>query len=214
MDRIGGIVYLNLDKRTDRREQIEDVLVNQLSLPKDKIHRYAAISTSSGWMGCTISHRNIIQMAKDKGWESVLVFEDDFEPTVDPDTFRQRLGGFLESDEPFDALLLAYHCIHEHPTSSLPSAYETWGLRKTTCSQAASAYLLHSRFYDTLLANFSEAVSYIEKGHWEHWIYAADQYWKRLQADLQNTFLIFKPRMGKQRAGHSDLTGQHQDYGI
>ena len=77
-----GAFYINLDRRIDRRDSFESKSqAVGLSIP-----RFSAISLSpddaykhpddSEWhkkASCTASHQKCIEMAKDNGWESVLL---------------------------------------------------------------------------------------------------------------------------------------------
>lgn len=78
--------YINLDYRTDRREEFEN-RISQLGIP---VERFEAIKIKEGelpnpfndknWhkkMGCAYSHLNIIQLAKEQGLKNVWIFEDD-----------------------------------------------------------------------------------------------------------------------------------------
>jgi hypothetical protein len=197
-------VYINLDRRTDRRESIESVL-DSLQIPIDRRTRFPAIYHSLGWVGCTQSHCAVIEMAKREGWPAVLVFEDDFSLTVPPEEFHRVV---LEAqDIPHDVLLCAYHveASEEVPGISI--------VRRAFSAQAPSAYIVHSHFYDRLLENYRAAVAGALRGG-EHWNYINDQYWKRLQADRSTTWLYCTPRLGIQKAGYSDLAHAHVDYKV
>ena len=71
---IDKIFYINLDKRTDRKEEIE----NELKRMDLTAERYPAIYTpNSGIVGCGYSHLNVLKLAKERGYKNVLIFEDD-----------------------------------------------------------------------------------------------------------------------------------------
>ena len=74
--KIEKIFFINLDKRTDRREEIE----NELKKMELTAERYSAISTpESGIVGCGYSHLNVLKMAREQNVKNVLILEDDFE---------------------------------------------------------------------------------------------------------------------------------------
>jgi hypothetical protein len=197
-------VYINLDKRTDRREHIEAVL-NSLQIPIDRRHRFPAIYNSSGWVGCTQSHCAVIEKAKSEKWSSVLVLEDDFSLNVSPEEFHRTL---LEVKEiPHDVLLLAYHVEASEEVPGYTNVCRTFS------AQAPSAYIVHSHFYDRLLENYRAAVEGAFAGG-NHWDYINDQYWKRLQADRSTMWLYCTPRLGIQKAGYSDLAQAHVEYNV
>jgi glycosyl transferase family 25 len=60
MEHIHRIVYINLDRRTDRRQQLEDEL-QRLSIPGAKIERFAAVEHVEGLIGCGLSHLAVIR---------------------------------------------------------------------------------------------------------------------------------------------------------
>jgi glycosyl transferase family 25 len=197
--RIPPIVYINLDRRTDRREQIESEL-QRMGLSGE---RFAAIEHASGIVGCGMSHLAVLERARTAGWESVLILEDDFQFIVDKATFERQMAAFLESGLPYDVIMLSYHQGKQEPFNEVVS--------KALETQTTAGYLVHRRFYDTLIDTWREGLSkLVETG--EHWTYALDQYWKKLQPGAQWFCLI--PRIGCQRPGYSDLAGRHVDYGL
>ena len=65
---IDHIFYINLDYRTDRREQIEGELVRMDLVEKSE--RFPGIYVKEqGILGCTISHLSAIQLAKQRGYK-------------------------------------------------------------------------------------------------------------------------------------------------
>ena len=72
-ENIDKIYYINLEKRTDRKEQIEKEL-DQFGLPYERIN---AIEHTEGCIGCSCSHLFALKKAKEKGYKNVLIMEDD-----------------------------------------------------------------------------------------------------------------------------------------
>lgn len=190
MDLLGGVVYINLDRRTDRREQIEEVL-GVLGLSGE---RFAAIATCPGIIGCGKSHLAVLKMARERGWRNVLIFEDDFEPLVPTEEFWSTVrAGLAEVGEDWDVLMLSYHL----------EAKEDAGehLWKVHSGQTTSGYMVNARFYDTLIELYEWANPELERTG-RHWEYAVDQVWKRLQPAAR--WFAFKQRLGRQRASMAD----------
>jgi hypothetical protein len=80
------IYYINLDKRTDRREEFEKEMdlvgiKNYERVPGIQVENlYGVDGFSLGRLrhtACGTVHKNLIQKAKDNNFESVLIFEDD-----------------------------------------------------------------------------------------------------------------------------------------
>jgi hypothetical protein len=76
-DPIEKVLYINLDIRTDRKDEIEQQFKN-VNLPEDKIERISAVYNQHGALGCTASHIKCIKYAKEQGWKNVLILEDDY----------------------------------------------------------------------------------------------------------------------------------------
>ena len=79
MEKIAKIVYINLERRQDRREEIEQELV-QYGLSGE---RFNAISHELGLAGCNLSHIQVLKDAEEANLENLLVLEDDFQFLVD-----------------------------------------------------------------------------------------------------------------------------------
>ncbi len=73
---IDAIYCINLDRKTDRWEQMKYRLKNLGIF--DRVRRFSAIETPENHhVGCALSHRAIIAQAQKCGYETVMVIEDD-----------------------------------------------------------------------------------------------------------------------------------------
>ena len=52
MESIGRVVYINLDERVDRKQQIQQ----ELATVFPSVERFAAIKREHGGIGCVMSH--------------------------------------------------------------------------------------------------------------------------------------------------------------
>ena len=202
MNNIHHIVYINLDHRADRRAEVEGEL-SRMGLSGE---RFAAIKEHPGIVGCGKSHLAVLERAKERakeqGWENVLILEDDFQFVVEREVVEAHLKAFFDLKIPYDVLMLSYAIDSKEPYNDI--------VCRATQAQTASGYLVHSRFYDTLIANLKEAIPLlISTGR--HWDYANDQYWKRLQPTSQ--WFCMNTRIGMQRASYSDISGKFVHYG-
>ena len=193
---IGGVFYINLDHRQDRREQIEGELTS-MGLP---FERFPAIKGNPGIVGCNKSHLAVLKEAQRRGYESVVIFEDDFQFLVDKETFWNKLNAAAESLSSFDVIMLAYNLKQSEPHSAL--------LEKVLEVQTTSGYIVHSRMYDDLINLYEWATPLLQTTD-EHWIYALDQIWKRLQPTSE--WYAFKTRIGVQRPSWSDCWDNWSD---
>ena len=91
-DKIDKIIYINLKKRTDRRQQIEE----DLTALQLKYERFDAIETPGfGLLGCGLSHLSVLKLAKERAYKNVLILEDDFMFLVSKDTLEDQLNQFF-----------------------------------------------------------------------------------------------------------------------
>lgn len=195
---IDKIYYINLDHRTDRREEIE----TEFSIMGLTAERYSACHIPSfGCLGCSKSHIALLKDAIEKGYRNVLICEDDFMFTVSKEELENGLEKLFAVEEGFDVCMLSYLLIDKEPTN-----YDF--LTKVKEAQTTSGYLVNKHYYETLLEAFEHGAEELEKTG-QHWLYAVDQIWKPLQK--QDTWYCFTPRFGKQREGYSDIAGCNRD---
>jgi glycosyl transferase family 25 len=199
-DNIDKIFYINLEKRIDRREQIEEELQNYNLY--DKAERFQAIHTpNQGILGCTQSHLEVLKLAKERQYKNVLILEDDFCFIVSKDDFEGELDQFFNEKITFDVCMISYH-IQQSQSTEYPF------VQKIIEAQTASGYIVNNSFYDNLINIYEYAVPLLQQTV-EHWNYANDQVWKRIQA--QSNWYALSTRCGKQRPGFSDNSGQYLD---
>jgi len=198
-DYITKIIYINLDRRTDRREHIESQF-RQSNI--SNYERFSAIERppGQGIVGCGYSHLEVLRLARERKYPNILIMEDDFEFMVSPEEFICQLQLFFESPagKNYDVCMLGYNL---HEMSECP---ETPWVHRVRYAQTASAYIVHSRYYDSLIELYEWAIPRLEQTG-QHWIYANDVVWKDLQAS--DTWYCFSKRVGKQIAGFSDNAG-------
>jgi len=198
---INKIFYINLDKREDRKEEIESELKNYELF--ENSHRIQAIETpGQGILGCTMSHLNAIKLAKDRNYTNVLILEDDFQFTISKEEFENQLQIFFDSKIPYNICMISYNIQRSEPT-------EYPFLTKVVEAQTASGYIVHHSFYDKMIELYEWAIPLLRDTR-EHWHYANDQCWKRLQPE--SNWYCLTPRCGRQRPGYSDNSEQFQDH--
>ena len=196
---IPQIVFINLDKRTDRREQIEKELT-EYELP---FERFNAIHNRFGIVGCTQSHLEVLKLAKTRGYKSVLILEDDFTFLVSRKEFEDEMEKICNSGIDYDVCMLAYNLFD---SVEIP---EYFFLRKVLNAQTASAYIVKEHYYDVLIQLYEHNIPLL-KSTAEHWNYANDQCWKVLQK--KDNWIYTTLRIGKQRDGFSDNAQAYMNY--
>jgi len=196
---IDKIIYINLNKRIDRREQIEKEL-NDFDLSYE---RFEAIETKGfGILGCGKSHLQVLKLAKERNYENILILEDDFTFLVSKEEFETQLTSFFDLKMDYDVLFLSYNLRRFEPL-------ENSIVNKSLEVQTASGYLVHKNYYDKLIQLYEWAMPLLEQTR-AHWIYANDQVWKQLQE--KDNWYYFITRIGKQIDGYSDNAGCYVDY--
>jgi glycosyl transferase family 25 len=189
---IDHIFFINLDKRTDRREHIE----NEMRKYNLNAERYSAIYTPhSGIIGCSFSHLNVLKLAKERGYKNVLILEDDFEFLVSKEEFELEIKKLFNSNIQFDVVMLSY-IIQEY--SDIPNCSF---LKKVLNGQTASGYLVNGHYLDTLINLYEWSTKELEKNN-EHWLYGNDACWKTLQPN--GNWYFFVKKIGKQISDYSD----------
>jgi len=190
MDQIEKVIYINLKERTDRREDTIQELAK--IFPDEKILRFEAIKHNSGAIGCTMSHISVLEMAIREKWENVLILEDD-------------IGWNTDFSLLINLLNLSYHVI-------LLSGYSVNYDKSTSrviSSQTTGAYIVNSRYYQTLLNNYNEGLEkLLNTGNLG--LYAIDRYWKHLQ--VKDNWYIIQPNLCFQKPSYSDIEKRHVNY--
>jgi glycosyl transferase family 25 len=201
MDSIDAFIYINLDKRVDRRGEILSEF-NKIGIPEEKIYRVPGVECNLGALGCTLAHINALKFAKENGFKHFIIFEDDFTFVVDSDTFNNNLVKFFDLNLNYHVAMLGYNLQKSEPFNEL--------LGYAREAQTASCYLVNNTFVDTLIDCLSKGAKQLAATG-KHWIYINDQYWKRLQNE---GWYYFMTRIGIQRAGFSDCARAFRDYGV
>ena len=188
--------YINLDRRADRREQIEKEFADRGL----NVERFKGIEHAYPAVGCTLSHIAVLKLARERGYESAMIFEDDFTFLVSKDEWTDLLA---KLPSVYDVVMICCGVIK-------PGTYYNETFDRVQEVQQTAGYIVHSRFYNRIIANFEEgARKFIESPH-IHWLYALDQYWKSLQTESE--WFSFKKKIAKQRAGFSDITQSFVEY--
>lgn len=201
---IDHIFYINLDRRADRREEIETQL-KAFGLPYE---RFSAIETpGQGIVGCGLSHTAVLRLAKERGYKNILILEDDFEFLVSKDEFESHLTQLFEHQPPihFDVCMLSYN-LHLFETHSSGSNL----VGRVKYAQTASGYIVNAHYYDAIIQLYEWAIPLLKQTG-QHWIYANDVIWRQLQE--RDQWVYFLTRLGRQSAGYSDNAQSFQNHG-
>jgi glycosyl transferase family 25 len=206
-DFINKVIYINLEKRVDRKTSVEKELL--LYFPQEKIVRFNAFYENNGPIGCTKSHIGAIEMAIENKWKNCLIVEDDIEWIKEP-KFTEMYNLFKKLfKNPFDVILLNSYNMRRYDKKTY----------RVTIGSSTAAYLCHHTYYTKLLENFKKGLELlieyrktneldINKRFCE---YNIDEYWKKLQA--KDRWYSVVPSLCIQKDGYSDCTKLVQNYG-
>jgi GR25 family glycosyltransferase involved in LPS biosynthesis len=209
MEHIDCVYYMNLDHREDRRAQIEGEL-DKLGVPQAKQTRIPGIyKPGFGILGCGLAHKRAIETFLASPHKTCLIFEDDFEFTVDMDYVHMLLDSIFQEGIKFDCIMLAGVILE-----AMPTAYPF--LLKVLNAHTASGYLITKEFAPTLLESYTESTRLLEDTYNETGVkeisYHNDIYWKKYQASSR--WFLINPRIGEQRQSYSDNLERDLKYGF
>jgi GR25 family glycosyltransferase involved in LPS biosynthesis len=190
---IDHIFYINLDKRSDRKELFEAELM-KYGLTAE---RFTGIyhPPPMGIVGCGKSHLQVLELAKLRQYKNVLIFEDDFYFTEPKQVVEDCLQKLFTTKPDFDVCFLAQN-LHLG-TLDVDDPLFTRVLYSVT----ASGYIVNEHYYDKLIELYKPAIPKLEQTG-AHWLYANDMIWKSLQET--DNWYCFTKCLGKQRDSISD----------
>lgn len=197
--KIGVFYYINLERRIDRechmKKQFKEYditnyeRINAVNMPK------------KGYLGCSLSHVKTIETFLQSEHEVCVILEDDFEFTQTKEVCENMFTRFFEDNLEWDCVMLS--------SNTKQAAYYNEYLDKCIRAYTTAGYMINRNFATTLLKNIREGVENLIRNDLQH-MYAIDVHWMSLQ--FKSKWYIFKPKLGQQRAGYSDIEQRHVDY--
>jgi hypothetical protein len=141
-DLISHVIYINLDKRDDRKKHIE----KELSIfNPEKITRLPAVIDAHPTTGCAKSHYNALKLARDNKYPNVLIVEDDacWNKVNESFPVLQRL-----LKEPYDGIALGiFGDNFDKDTLRVHGGFTT------------HAYIVKEPFYEKYIKMYEDAIS-------------------------------------------------------
>ena len=196
-----NVFYINLDKRTKRKESCE----KQLKQLEWEFERFPAIKHKNGAIGCALSHLKILEMAKEKKLKYVIVMEDDF-IIVNIPKFKETFHNFLNKKPYFDVLKLGGNPFP--PYKNITDTYVHLNYSQTT-----HAYLVFDHYYDTLIQNYKESIFLMNNyGRGPMGIFCCDVWQNVLIHKKNHTWLMLFPLHVTQLSDYSDIEEKVVDY--
>jgi hypothetical protein len=199
MNHIDKVVYINLNKRTDRRQHIESLL-STYDIPAQRFEAIEHFPNGSanmslfGLYGCGQSHLAVLKLARDNGWRNVMILEDDILFNLPKQDFEQDISKLFEQVPEFDVCMLDINLQRSEPVD------QDWLIR-VKYAHCAGAYIVKSHYYQKLIDLYEWALPLLlDTG--AHWIYANDAVWGQLQET--DRWITFKTQICRQMSGYSD----------
>lgn len=182
-------LYINLDKRVDRKEKIEKELIEFGFI---KPNRISAIENEIGLIGCSLSHIKCLEEAKKNNWSHVLIMEDDIY-FVNKERCKNLIEKYIDYD--YDVLFLGAW-IRDNKYSKIDD-----NLIKIKNAYTSHSYIVKSHYYDKLIQNLREGIE-LKKNNPNDEQYNIDNYWGKLQ-NSDNWFCL-RPIMCSQYNDYSN----------
>jgi len=173
---------MNLDKRTDRKDQME----NQLKIfDSQNVHRVSAVlDEQHGYLACLKSHLIALKMAKDNKYDNVLILEDDA-AWANVEKAYPVFEKLVK--EPFDVIMLGGTSVkYDHTTYRVKQA------------QSSASYLVKKEYYDTMIKQCEDVLALNDVN-----VTPDVQLFWPLQA--KDRWLIVAPSLMIQRKSYSDI---------
>ena len=181
--------YINLSERTEKNENTIKEL-NRFGIFKP--NRFEAIKHEIGLVGCVKSHIRCIELAKERDYPFVCIFEDDivFRQT---EKCQEMIHKYINYD--YDVLYLGAW-VRDNQYEFINK--ELIHINYACCSHS---YIIKNHYYDTLLKNYYEGME-LKIENKENNSYNIDEYTNHLQR--VDKWYCFYPHFVSQKDGYSD----------
>ena len=192
---IDRIIVINLDKSTERLALIQNEF-ERVGLG-DKVERFKAVEHRLTAIGCHESHLEVLKLILKRGYENVLIVEDDFEFVQSKEAVIAALDKFLQTyGDTYDVVTLVDYSVKEFK-------YVDELVSRLIKSYSAVGYMVNKRILPELIKLQEQALVLHERTG-AHWLYANDVIWNTLQST--KNWYIFNKRLGRNRPGMSTIS--------
>jgi GR25 family glycosyltransferase involved in LPS biosynthesis len=192
---------INLDRRTDRWEESEE----EFKKHGLNVERFSAFDGKSltqmpglnaGQLGAIYSHRGIIQKAKDRNLDNILILEDDVKFSDDVNNQFSEIYSRIPDD--WDVILFGGNHVGNNPWARGEMRLIADNVFKVSHSLALHCYAVKNTVYDMAI----DALSQMNDTN--------DALFAQIQKDI-NCYII-RPHLAWQRPSYSDLCGLYSDH--
>jgi GR25 family glycosyltransferase involved in LPS biosynthesis len=202
MDKIDKFIYINLDKREDRKKHILSEL-KKFNIPDEKIIRFSAIEHLKGQIGCGLSHIGVMEMFKASGDKVWCILEDDNIFTKKLEEMNIYINEFL-SKPCYDVFL---GCTASLKAKNIKGSDK---LVRVNRSKMTSFYIARSNVADAMIASHNQSIRSYGQSFYKKGI-PIDVMWFHLMKIFVFVTSYFNP-LGAQLVGYSDIMHKKKDY--
>lgn len=214
---VDGAFVINLDSRADRWAQFQAAACD--FIPMEKLHRFSAClgrelpgfgqrpwfrggkrdKTWAGRAGCLLSHRRALLKARENGWRTTLVLEDDAAFAPDFNRMADALGAALREHD-WEVCYLGF-TEPWSPGRQLANLGERHALNQIHGATTTHAYLIREPARDWILAQLPD-----ESRVWP-WLAAhrAIDRWYQRRLGLEFRVVCVTPSLVNQNDSASDI---------
>jgi glycosyl transferase family 25 len=200
--------YINLDYRLDRKKHMDGYKKNISFF--NKLERFSAIKNDAGFLGCALSHINVLKKLLNKKGDYFMICEDDLQ-IIYPKVFNQFLTNFRNIKDSLHWDMITLTPFFPKINNKCVDIMKNNNFIKLDASNTTTCYIIKRTFIDKLIENFKTATSYLLKGD-RHTAqkYAIDKYWKVLH-ETDNIY-SYKNIFASQLKGYSDIEKVNVNY--
>jgi hypothetical protein len=189
---ISHVIFINLDKRKDRRKHIQRELA---VFHPEKVTRLSAVVDGHPTTGCAKSHLKALQMARDNHYPNILIVEDDSCWNMVHESYPV-LERLLK--EHYDGILLG---------GTLPE-YDEDTLRLRV-GWTTSGYIVKEPFYQKYIELYEEALAREGEQNSEGRYILADEVSNT--AYKNGRWYIVSPALMKQKGSYSNIDMEYKN---
>lgn len=168
INQIIPVIFINLDRATERLEKIQAMFTEY---GFTNVIRLSAVDIpQSPFLGCAISHLLALKMAKERGFQQVLIMEDDLEILLPPDEFWEKMKRVPEDFDVFHLVAKVYSC-------QILKGNELARIHEASNS---AGYIVRGHYYDVMIETMEQGNSFLQQTG-DHHSFANDRSWRYLQ---------------------------------
>lgn len=192
---------INLERRSDRwEESVEEFKKHNLDVKRYRAFDGNELNSiqglNAGQVGAIYSHRGIVQYAKDKNLDNILILEDDVE--FDDNINQKFLEISSRIPDDWDVILFGGNHAGNNPWSKGNLVEISENVFKVTYSLALHCYAVRNTVYDFVIHTLSKMND------------TNDAMFAGIQSQI-NCYIL-RPHLAWQRPSYSDLCGIYSDH--